>query len=88
MISIHLHKSFEKQFKQIPLKIKEKFLERKNLFLEDLTHPLLNNHPLTGDRKGEWGINVTGDWRAIYEYIDDNTVIFLEINTHGNLYKK
>lgn len=83
----HFHKSFKKQYKKAPTLIRRNFDERLQIFVRDTTHSILNNHPLTGERKGEWSINITGDWRAIYEYLDDNTAVFLEINTHANLYK-
>ncbi len=84
---ILLHRNFEKRFPKLPLKIREGFKLRRNLFLENPFHPLLNNHPLTGDRKGQWSINVTGDYRALYVFRDEHTVIFIDINTHGNLYR-
>lgn len=83
---IHLHKNFEKKFKKFSQKLREKFKERRNLFLEDITHPLLNNHSLTGDRAGQWSINITGDWRAVYVFEKDDVVVFIDIDTHSNLY--
>jgi len=84
---IILHRNFEKKFVRLTPKLKEKFKERRDLFLEDSFHPLLNNHQLGGDRIGQWSINITGDWRAIYVFKDKDTVIFIDIDTHGNLYK-
>lgn len=84
---IILHRNFEKKFVRLTLKLKEKFKERRNLFLEDPFHSLLDNHQLTGDRIGQWSINITGDWRAVYIFSGDNMVIFIDIDTHGNLYK-
>ena len=82
-----LHRSFEKKFVKLDPKLKAKFKERRNLFLQNQSHPLLNNHPLTGDRQGQWSINITGNWRAIYEFKNKNTVVFVDINTHSNLYR-
>lgn len=84
---ILLHRNFEKKFSKLPLKIQEGFKVRRNLFLENPFHPLLNNHPLTGDRKGQWSMNVTGDWRALYAFKDEDTIIFIDLDTHGNLYR-
>lgn len=86
MISVRFHRNFEKQFKKLSPRLREKFLERKDLFLQSQFHPLLNTHQLTGDRLGQWSMNISGDMRAIYEYADNAIVIFLEINTHSNLY--
>ncbi|MEX0918580.1 MAG: type II toxin-antitoxin system RelE/ParE family toxin [Candidatus Paceibacterota bacterium] len=83
-----LHRNFEKKFIKTPLKIREQFKRRRDLFLKDRFHPSLNNHPLAGRRKNEWSINVTGDWRAIYIWLDEETVIFLDLDTHSHLYGK
>ena len=83
---IVLHRNFEKKFIKLSSKLKESFSERRNLFLADSFHPILNNHPLTGDRLGQWSINVTGYWRAVYVFEDKNTIVFIDIDTHSNLY--
>ena len=84
---ILLHRNFEKKFTKLYPKLKEKFRERRNLFLSDPFSMILNNHPLTGDRIGQWSINITGDWRAVYIFKDDATIVFIDIDTHSNLYR-
>lgn len=86
-MNVILHRKFTKKFVKHSPKIQEAFRNRRNLFLEDPSHPILRNHPLTGDRSGQWSINVTGDWRAIYVFKEKNAVVFIDIDTHGNLYK-
>lgn len=83
---ILLHRNFEKKFVKLPKYVREKFKERRDLFLTDPFHPLLNNHPLTGSRTGQWSINVTGDWRALYLLQDAAIVTFIDIDSHSNLY--
>ena len=80
-------KSFRKRYKKISLNIRLQFDERLRLFVKEPHHPILSNHPLTGDRAGQWSINITGDWRAVYVFKDDSAVIFLDIDTHSNLYR-
>ncbi|MCF7845490.1 MAG: type II toxin-antitoxin system mRNA interferase toxin, RelE/StbE family [Candidatus Pacebacteria bacterium] len=84
---IEFHRIFKKKYKKIPLKIRRQFDNRLLFFEKDRFNPLLKNHPLTGDRKGQYSINITGDWRAVYFLQDKNTVIFLDIDIHSNLYK-
>ena len=85
-MDINLHRAFIKKFKKLQPGLKARFKEWRNLFLENSTHPLLNNHALRGDRLGQWSINITSDWRAIYEFMDENTILFVDIDTHCNLY--
>ena len=84
---VHTHRIFNKKFVRLSQKLKVRFKERRDLFLQEPFHPLLDNHALTGDRIGQWSINVTGDWRAIYEFLDSEAIIFMDIDTHSNLYK-
>lgn len=83
---IKLHKNFEKGYKKLNSKQKKKFKERRDLFLKDEFHPVLNNHQLKGDYLGFRSINITGDLRAIYKKEGDNIAVFLLIDSHSNLY--
>jgi addiction module RelE/StbE family toxin len=58
--------AFEKQLQKAPLKIKQGFLGRRQLFEENPHHPQLRNHALRGRYDGYRSINITGDWQAIY----------------------
>ena len=85
-MKISFHKNFEKQYKKLHLKAKNKFKERKDIFLIDPFDQILNNHPLHGKYKGYRSINVTGNIRAVYKLAENNIAIFVAINTHNNLY--
>lgn len=86
-MTIRTHRIFDKKFAKLPNKLKERFKERRDLFLANPTHPLLDTHALQGDRAGQWSISVTGNWRALYEFLDSETIIFVDIDTHPHLYK-
>lgn len=86
MMRITLHKNFEKRFKKLRSSQKKKFKERRDLFLRDEYNLILNNHPLKGRYEGFRSINVTGDLRVIYKRESRNTVIFVAIDSHSNLY--
>jgi addiction module RelE/StbE family toxin len=82
-----LHKSFKKQFKRLPPKVKAHFFERVDLFLDNQSHPLLNNHSVESIYPGLRSINITGDYRALYKVNNNgNIVIFMKIGTHSELY--
>ncbi len=88
---VNFSKTFDKQLRRSPLKIKIAFRKRLELFLKNSYHPLLNNHPLSGKLTGYRSINITGDWRAIYSIVNntkgDVVIIFEMIGTHSQLYK-
>ncbi len=86
IMRIFTHKNFDKKYKKLPEREKSNFKERRNLFLENPLHPLLNNHALAGRYKGCRSINVSGDLRVLYQVINNDTVFFIDIDTHSNLY--
>lgn len=80
-----LHRLFIKKFDKLPQPIRTKFVERKNLFLADKFHPLLNNHSVGRAFPGCRSIDVTGDYRAIFKE-NGECVLFMNIGTHSELY--
>lgn len=87
MPDCYYSRRFRKMYRKLPIKVRKKFKERRDLFLSDLTHSLLNNHPLGGEYVGCFSINVTGDYRAIYYWMQDGVMQFIAIGTHSDLYE-
>jgi addiction module RelE/StbE family toxin len=84
---IEYSKKFIKEFKKCPLEIKTHFKNRLNIFIKNPFSHILNNHPLNGELINYRSINITGDWRAIFEEIDNpETAYFVAIGTHSKLY--
>ncbi|MFA6486658.1 MAG: type II toxin-antitoxin system mRNA interferase toxin, RelE/StbE family [Candidatus Magasanikbacteria bacterium] len=81
-------RQFQDHLKEAPLKIQIAFSNRLEMFKENQFHPLLNNHVLKGSYDGCHSINITGDWRAVYENVKDQGLIsFVMLGTHSQLYK-
>ena len=43
--------------------------------IEDMAVPGFHLHPLKGNRKGQWSITVSGNWRITFEFRDGNTYL-------------
>lgn len=84
-MNAYVHRSFLKKFKKLPAKVQDKFEERLDLFLQDPTNQLLNNHSVEKAFPECRSINITGDYRAIYKLLGD-TATFISIGTHSELY--
>jgi addiction module RelE/StbE family toxin len=84
---IILHRNAKKRYGKLTELERRRFKERRNLFLEDPFHPLLNNHALHGAYRGYRSINITGNLRAIYEEINSDTAHFIALGTHPELYE-
>ena len=80
-MKIKRHKKFKKQFKKLPKKVQNAFVERILIFVENKNDPILNNHKLQGKLKGKWSINISSDVRAIYEIVDGE-IYFFSFNWH------
>jgi addiction module RelE/StbE family toxin len=87
-VTIQYLPKFKKQYKKLPQKIQEQFDEKIALFAVDPTLPVLKVHPLKGNFKGYWSMNVNGDVRALYIMDGDSIIIFGLIGTHSQLYGK
>jgi addiction module RelE/StbE family toxin len=86
-MNVQFHKNFLKRFAKLPMKIRDRAAERLERFRADPFDASLENHPLTGKFRGSRSINVTGDFRAIYDSISDTEVVFIDIGTHSQLYE-
>ena len=85
-MKIDYSKDFLKKFSKCPNEIKIRFKERLGVFVANKFDSKLHNHRLSGKHKGYRSINVSGDYRAIFEEKVEE-VIFVAIGTHSQLYK-
>lgn len=85
-MKVRFHRNFRTGYARLPAGIRNQFKKRLKLFLDDPFHPLMDNHALHGERRQFQSINVTGDFRAICRVLGDDSVEFVIIDTHGNLY--
>ncbi len=84
-MKLRRHRNFEKKFQKLPPGVQDAFEERLRLFVQDQFHPVLSHHRLRGKYNGLRSINITGDYRALFEVYDD-IIIFKIIGTHSELY--
>lgn len=89
MINITISPDFKKAYsKRIKgnKKLEMRVLERIGLFQKDSKNKVLNNHYLIGKMKGLYSFSITGDIRIIYQWVDEKTVLFLDIGSHNQVY--
>jgi len=84
-MEVKFHKNFKKKFNKLPVKIQKQFYERLELFFQNKFDKLLNNHSVDKAFQNCSSINVSGDYRAIFED-QDGLAIFITIGTHSELY--
>lgn len=86
-MQVHFSTHFKRQFKKLPYELKKQFSKRFELFLSDPNNPQINLHKLSGKYSGLWSINITGDIRAILDRNERDTILFVAIGSHSELYK-
>lgn len=75
--------------KKVDVRIRKSFKERIHLFEKNQLDPQLNNHQLREPYKGLRSIDITNDYRAIFEEIhegEDTVMYFSILGTHNELY--
>lgn len=80
-------KSFDKSFKK--LQKEDKILVQKAMekFIINPSNPSLKNHPLKGNRQGEWSISAGFDLRILYREEWDHTIVYLiKTGSHNQVY--
>ncbi|MEK7610317.1 MAG: type II toxin-antitoxin system mRNA interferase toxin, RelE/StbE family [Patescibacteria group bacterium] len=82
-----LAKSFEKEFKKLPEKIRARAIKQLQIFVHNPMDPRLYNHALSGPLANHRSIKITGDIRAHYVLVGEEIVRFVAIGPHSKLYK-
>jgi addiction module RelE/StbE family toxin len=82
---------FITQLKRLNIRTRKSFKKKIKIFELDKMHPELKNHELKSPYEGLRSMNITNDYRAIYEQLEQRDygmlVYFLLIGTHNELYK-
>jgi addiction module RelE/StbE family toxin len=85
-MNVRFHKKFEKKFAKLPKKIQDKFYTRLKIFTKNPYDSTLNNHPVDPEYPGWRSINITGDYRALFDIVSDDLIVFMIIGSHSELY--
>ncbi len=78
---------FKKQLARLPIKIRRVAKDRIHILSQDQHHIVLNNHKLAGEYADCSSINITGDYRIVFQIIDDGVCYLVAIGTHSQLYE-
>ena len=88
---IQLAPKLVKKLKKQDVRLRKSFKKAIDLFTDNPDHPHLNNHELQRELKGYRSIDITSDWRGIYQEITEETeeplAYFVDLGKHRELYK-
>ena len=67
-------------------RLKKKFREKMTIFLENPFFPQLRTHKLSGKLAGQWAFSVDDDCRIVFEFVDDDQVLLIDVGRHDEVY--
>lgn len=85
MTEVVFHCDFRKKLRKLDPKIIKAFKARLKIFEINKFDPILKNHSVEKRFPGCRSINITGNYRVIFEDLGA-VAIFLKIGTHPELY--
>lgn len=74
---------FVKRYKKLPVAVKLSAERKEKLFRKDWKIPALATHKLKGHLAGLYAFSITSTHRIIFEWLDEETVIFHTIGDHS-----
>jgi len=83
---IKVSPNFERHYRRLPKKIREKAKEKEFIFRENPFNPRLKTHKLSGKDKGCWAFWIDNSYRIKFIFLSSREVLFLDIGTH-DIYK-
>jgi addiction module RelE/StbE family toxin len=89
MIEVIWDSKFKRSYKkkiQYNEDLKSKFISSIKLFSENPFNPKLRTHKLTGQLKNTWAFSIDFDCRVIFEFIESDKVLLIEIGSHEEVY--
>lgn len=89
-MKVELSPRFHKDIKKRNVRIQKSFKKAIRLFVKNSHNLELDNHALKDEWEGFRSIDITADYRAVYEEVESGDEIiayFVTIGTHKELYE-
>lgn len=75
--------AFRRKFKKLDSRIQRVAIEKEKIFRNDPFNDQLKTHKLHGKYKHFWAFSVTTVYRIMFDFIEDNRVAYIDIDTHA-----
>ena len=74
---------FKRDYKKLPLEVREALKTRGRLFQENPFHPLIKTHKLSGTLKELWSFSIDYRIRVIFEFKGNKEALLLRVGDHS-----
>jgi len=85
-MKIKISLQFEKKYKKLSKRIREKAKEKEAIFRKNPFNPQLKAHKLSGKNKECWAFWINYSYRIKFIFLSNEEILFLDIGTH-EIYK-
>ena len=89
MINLIWGSSFKRAHKKVTatnLDLKPKIAQALETFVDNPYHPSLRTHKLSGKLRGLWAFVVAYDCRIVFQFLDDQNILLIDIGKHDEVY--
>lgn len=86
-MKIYYSSKFEREYKKLPIKVKDLAEKKEKVFRLDPFDSSLKTHKLTGKLKDFWSFSIDESNRIIFEFAEKNIVWFHAVGSH-EIYKR
>jgi len=81
-VKIYYSSKFAKEYKRLPVAIKNLAEKKEIIFRKNFHTPSLKTHPLIGRLKSYWAFSINFQYRIIFEFVKKGEVWFHSVGTH------
>lgn len=75
--------TFAKNYKKLPLVIRQKAEKREEIFREDPFAVSLKTHKLTGNLEPYWSFSIDYQYRIVFRFTQKGEILFADVGTHS-----
>jgi mRNA-degrading endonuclease YafQ of YafQ-DinJ toxin-antitoxin module len=85
-MNLFASEKFKRKYKKLPKAVKTKAEKQEEVFLANPFDVRLYTHKLHGKDKNHWAYSVDRRVRIKFAFLEDGTVLYLDIGTHDEVY--
>ncbi|MEK7099162.1 MAG: type II toxin-antitoxin system mRNA interferase toxin, RelE/StbE family [Patescibacteria group bacterium] len=78
---------FLRSLDKLPIDIQRKAGAREEIFKANAFDPRLDTHKLHGKDVDKWAYSVDYDYRIKFVFLKDDTILYVDIGTHDEMYR-
>lgn len=82
-MKIYYSSKFAREYKNLPLNVKQKAEKKEKIFRKDPFDKRLETHKLSGRLKDFWAFSIDRKYRIIFEFADEKTIWFHFVGDHS-----